>query len=185
MATQTLTRHLPTDHRQVAHRSTGLYPAPPPVADTGPAALTASPAQPKTAAGARAMQRRRARVAADRRPPSGLVPSGGRTAAVVCADRAAQVADCSFPMGRWSRLVCTVSLVATAVLVGVTLVSSDHPGMFGQVTVGTGDSLWSIARKAEPGADPRPVIDQIRQLNHLTSDAIPVGLVLMVPTQGR
>lgn len=183
MATQTPTRHLTMDSPQAAHRRPG------PAALLGSApgreSVIATPTQPKTAAGARAMQRRRARVAADRRPPSGMLPSGARTSAVVCADRADQVADRSFRMGRWSRLVCTVSLVGAAVLFGASLLSSVHPDVEGRVTVGPGDSLWSIARHAQPGADARSVVDQIRRLNRLTSDSIPVGLVLQVPAPGR
>jgi hypothetical protein len=139
-------------------------------------------AVPRTAAGAKAAQRRRARIAGVRRPPSGVLPSSHRTSAVVTADRGDQVADRVFGLGRWGRLVTTVSLVATSVIVGVALLSTGATQRITDVTVGPGDSLWSIARHAEPGADPRSVVEQIKQLNSLDGDAVMIGAVLKVPT---
>lgn len=52
------------------------------------------------------------------------------------------------------------------------------------MTVQSGDTLWSIADRAQPGADPRAVIEEIRQLNGLTGDTLPVGLVIEVPISG-
>jgi nucleoid-associated protein YgaU len=50
-----------------------------------------------------------------------------------------------------------------------------------RVVVRPGDTLWSIASKADPGADPRLVIQQIVDDNALGGTAISVGQVLWVP----
>ncbi|MET3807000.1 hypothetical protein ABIB25_004020 [Nakamurella sp. UYEF19] len=150
-----------------------------------PRAVAGEAMAPRTAAGERAAQRRRARVSADRRPPSGMLPSTNRTAAVVSADRGDQVAYRPFRMGRWARLMSTVSVAAAALALGVALLSGSGRQVMGEVTVAPGDSLWSIAQQSDPGADPRAVVDQIRQLNGLSGDAISVGAVLQVPTAAR
>ena len=50
-----------------------------------------------------------------------------------------------------------------------------------QVTVGPGQSLWSVAENADPGADTRAVIQQIVELNGLTGDVVTAGQRLWVP----
>ena len=50
-----------------------------------------------------------------------------------------------------------------------------------RVVVRPGDTLWSIAAKADPTADPRIVIQQIVDDNALSGTAISVGQVLWVP----
>jgi LysM repeat protein len=50
-----------------------------------------------------------------------------------------------------------------------------------QVVVHPGQSLWSVAQNADPNADPQQVIQQIIELNGLTSDAILAGQRLWVP----
>jgi hypothetical protein len=47
------------------------------------------------------------------------------------------------------------------------------------VTVLHGDTLWSIARQIAPDVDPRRVIDQIRQQNHLPSSGLIAGQELV------
>ena len=123
------------------------------VADASPVAAAA----PRTEVGCR---RRAADVlgaggALDRRPPSGVLPSSNRTSAVVTADRGDEVDHREFRLGRWSRLACTVSLLGTAVILAVVLLSAGTAEVVGQVTVATGDTLWSIAQEADPGADTR------------------------------
>ena len=49
------------------------------------------------------------------------------------------------------------------------------------VTVAPGDTLWSIASQAAPDRDPRDVIEEIRQLNDMPGDVLPIGVVLRVP----
>jgi nucleoid-associated protein YgaU len=50
-----------------------------------------------------------------------------------------------------------------------------------RVVVRPGDTLWSIAAKADPAADPRIVIQQIVDDNALSGTAISAGQVLWVP----
>ena len=50
-----------------------------------------------------------------------------------------------------------------------------------QVVVRPGQSLWSVAENADPNADPRLVIQQMAQLNALTSDNLVAGQRLWVP----
>ena len=50
-----------------------------------------------------------------------------------------------------------------------------------QVVVRPGQTLWSIASRAEPGADPRVVIQQIIEVNALRGPVIQPGESLWVP----
>jgi LysM repeat protein len=50
-----------------------------------------------------------------------------------------------------------------------------------QVVVEPGESLWSIASAAEPGADPRVVVQEIMQVNALSGVTVQVGQQLWVP----
>ncbi|GAA1445428.1 LysM peptidoglycan-binding domain-containing protein [Leifsonia poae] len=54
---------------------------------------------------------------------------------------------------------------------------------FQQVTVQSGQSLWSIAEKVAPGADPRDVIADIVSLNQLDSAVVSPGQRIAIPTQ--
>ena len=56
-------------------------------------------------------------------------------------------------------------------------------GTFAEVTVMPGDTLWSIAEDAAPGADPRDVVDAIVRLNALSSGALTVGQTLALPAE--
>lgn len=51
-----------------------------------------------------------------------------------------------------------------------------------QVTVRSGDSLWTVAQRLAPGRDVRPVVGQLRELNDLERPALQVGQQLLVPT---
>jgi LysM domain-containing protein len=48
------------------------------------------------------------------------------------------------------------------------------------VTVQPGDTLWSIAGQVAPGRDPRRVVEQLRQSNHLDSVSLTPGQTLKV-----
>ena len=50
-----------------------------------------------------------------------------------------------------------------------------------KVAVPPGQSLWTLAQAYDPNADPRLVIQEIRQLNSLTGDQVQAGAVLWVP----
>jgi hypothetical protein len=50
-----------------------------------------------------------------------------------------------------------------------------------RVVVRPGQTLWEIAAKADPSADPRTIVPQIVTINSLPGTAIDVGQVLWVP----
>ena len=49
------------------------------------------------------------------------------------------------------------------------------------VVVQPGESLWSIAERVAPSADPRETIARIVSLNGLTSSVLPAAKALVVP----
>jgi nucleoid-associated protein YgaU len=66
--------------------------------------------------------------------------------------------------------------------------ASNHPGPGGpgsqgvvRVVVRPGQTLWEIALRVQPMADPRAVIQEIVDANSLTGPGIQVGEVLWVP----
>ncbi|OUM98083.1 MAG: hypothetical protein BAA04_07555 [Firmicutes bacterium ZCTH02-B6] len=55
---------------------------------------------------------------------------------------------------------------------------------FVDVVVRQGETLWQIAKRhAEPGADPRQLVEQIRVANGLESAVVRPGQVLKVPVR--
>lgn len=54
---------------------------------------------------------------------------------------------------------------------------------FHYVTVQSGDSLWSVASRLAPNADPRNVIAELVTLNGLESAIVSPGQQLAIPTQ--
>lgn len=64
---------------------------------------------------------------------------------------------------------------------------ADAPGTstassgFRWITVGQGDSLWSIAQRVAPGEDPRQVIADIIDLNQLASASVSSGDRIALP----
>jgi Tfp pilus assembly protein FimV len=50
-----------------------------------------------------------------------------------------------------------------------------------QIVVRPGQTLWSIASAAEPGADPRDVVQEIMTANAMTTASISAGQLLWVP----
>jgi hypothetical protein len=80
-------------------------------------------------------------------------------------------------------LVTVVSLL----LAGVAQATNDAPSSRAarqhlvQVVVHPGQSLWSVAESADPGQDPRAVIQQIIDLNSLNGDTVFAGQQLWVP----
>lgn len=47
--------------------------------------------------------------------------------------------------------------------------------------VGTGETLWDIARDHAPQRDPRDVVQEIREVNNMASANLQVGEVLLIP----
>ena len=79
-------------------------------------------------------------------------------------------------------------LAALSLVIAASAEATNHPltphgaqQNLAQVTVRPGQSLWSVAETADPGADPRAVIQQIVELNGLSGDVVFAGQRLWVP----
>jgi hypothetical protein len=91
--------------------------------------------------------------------------------------------------GRVVVAVATALLLAVlSLVIAASAQATNHPLPSGgarqhltQVTVRPGQSLWSVAENADPGADTRAVIQQIVELNGLTGDVVFAGQRLWVP----
>lgn len=126
----------------------------------------------------RARHLRRIRTEALR---SEVVRAEAPAIAPAIAPAVVQTATEGYRMGRWARLALTITVVAATVVVVLTLAAGSPPRAMVDVTVGPGDTLWSIATQAAPERDPRAVIDEIRQLNNVPGGVLPIGVVLRVP----
>jgi hypothetical protein len=81
-----------------------------------------------------------------------------------------------------SALLVGALSVGLATAAQATRAGSASPGRYvARVAVLPGQSLWSLAEAHDPGADPRAVIQEIRQLNSMTGDQVRAGEVLWVP----
>ncbi|ASO19268.1 hypothetical protein AHOG_08115 [Actinoalloteichus hoggarensis] len=83
------------------------------------------------------------------------------------------------------------ALLLVAALLGAAWVSS-RPAADGPVpvetttvTVGAGETVWSIARRTVPESAPAEVVERIRLLNGPDIAELRVGRVLRVPAAGR
>ncbi len=54
---------------------------------------------------------------------------------------------------------------------------------FSTVTVESGESLWTIAERIAPEADPREVVSQLKRLNALEDSALLAGQTIAIPAQ--
>ena len=84
--------------------------------------------------------------------------------------------------GRLATTLLTAALLAGAGVVGAqTALAGAAAPQTEVVVVQPGDTLWSIAGTAVPGADPRDVIIDIQQLNGLSGSQVVMGQTLVVP----
>ena len=89
---------------------------------------------------------------------------------------------------RRGRLVVTLLLVALATgLLGLVQPQALALGRGGapateRITVRPGETLWVIAERVAPDADPRATIASIEAMNDLDTSTVPAGSVLLVPT---
>jgi LysM repeat protein len=78
-------------------------------------------------------------------------------------------------------------LVAGLVLASVTSTASagseNATVSFATVTVGSGESLWSIAERIAPQSDPREVIGDLQRFNGLEDSSVLPGQTLAIPAQ--
>jgi len=79
--------------------------------------------------------------------------------------------------GGWGRVL----LLAGALLgASIQLAYGSGPRRTDLVVVGAGETVWSIAAE-RTSADPRPRVDEILRLNHLSSPMLVPGQTLLVP----
>jgi Tfp pilus assembly protein FimV len=80
-----------------------------------------------------------------------------------------------------------VVAIAFAVFGGSAALASAQNGApaesFTEITVMSGESLWSIAQDVAPDADPRDVVEAIARLNVLESSTVSAGQRLAIPTE--
>jgi nucleoid-associated protein YgaU len=88
---------------------------------------------------------------------------------------------------RRGRLAVTLAMVAVSTGVlglvqpqALALGRSDGPATM-RITVRPGETLWAIADRVAPNADPRSTIARLESMNHLESSTVPAGSVLLVP----
>ena len=131
---------------------------------------------------ARERHLRRVRTGSDQRIAAEQPASLAVPAPAVLEQRTEAPAVQGYRMGRWARLTLTITVLAAAVVIAVSMTAGSAPTALVDVTVAPGDTLWSIAGKAAPDRDPREVIEEIRHLNDVPGSVLPVGVVLRVPT---
>jgi nucleoid-associated protein YgaU len=87
--------------------------------------------------------------------------------------------------GRLVLAVAAALVVAGLVVAGATAAQASGPavahGGDSRVFVQPGDTLWSIAQRTDPGADPQAVVAGILRANHLPTSSVTVGQRLWVP----
>ena len=103
-----------------------------------------------------------------------------RAAAPAAATRAVRLT-------RRGRLVLAVVVLSVVTVVSLWVGGAAFGGTAAappvRVVVQSGDTLWSIARGAQPAADPRATIESLRELNGLAPEARLVpGQSLLLPS---
>jgi hypothetical protein len=90
-------------------------------------------------------------------------------------------------VGVFAVVLATVALSIAAMAAAGRAQASNHgrdgagyQGMH-QIVVEPGETLWTIASRAEPTADPRQVISEIMTANSMTSTVVQAGELLWVP----
>jgi Tfp pilus assembly protein FimV len=120
--------------------------------------------------------------------PVVLIPEHARTVrpeATVLTLHAPSPASVAPPLRLTRRgivvLCALVAVLAGTLLALAALSSPAAPGGHAApatVTVRSGDTLWSIASRVAPGADPRAEVAALQRLNHLGGTALTPGQVL-------
>jgi hypothetical protein len=82
---------------------------------------------------------------------------------------------------RWRRLAIWLAVSALFAFGLATAAHGSAPTSYDTVTIGVGDTLWTVAAQRYPGSDTRQKVDEIRRANGLTSPEVYPGEVLRVP----
>jgi Tfp pilus assembly protein FimV len=83
-----------------------------------------------------------------------------------------------------AALPAVVAIVVAALSGGAALASRDAgapAGTYTEITVMSGESLWSIAQDIAPQADPRDVVAEIARLNAVDEGSVAAGQRLAIP----
>lgn len=84
-----------------------------------------------------------------------------------------------------AALPVVVALALAVVGGGAALASNESgasAGTFTEITVMSGETLWSIAEDVAPGSDPRDVVAEIARLNALENGSVTAGQRIAIPT---
>lgn len=94
---------------------------------------------------------------------------------------------------RGRRVLAVLASIPAVVALSIAIVSgggalasgeqSAPAGTFETVTVMPGDTLWSVAERVAPSADPRDVVDAIMRLNALSTARLDAGQQVAIPLE--
>jgi len=125
------------------------------------------------------------RVGGERGQGRGVLAPSSRTQARPCREHVGG----SLRFTRRARLLVLVLVAAAVVVLGpwraiASAPEGAAPTGWSTVVVQPGDTLWTLAERLDPAADPRVIVTEIKHANALASSAITPGQVLSVPTAG-
>ncbi len=79
-------------------------------------------------------------------------------------------------------MALVVVLLAFVAAVGSAAAGADDARPVSRYLVEAGDTLWGVARGiVGPEGDPRPVVEELRDLNGLGAGHLPAGTTLVLP----
>jgi len=178
---------LPQDSART--RAAARWTGPDPAAPAAPVPGHAADPQPAHGQAATGAYPAHGQAATGAYPAHGQAATGAYPAHGRPAD--GQSAAAPLRLTRRGRVVVAVAaallLAALSLVIAASAQATNHPAAraaqqnLTQVTVRPGQSLWSVAESADPGADTRVVIQQIVELNGLTGTVVFAGQRLWVP----
>ena len=123
---------------------------------------------------------------ADRTAPSARRPAGRARGRVPVESAISAPGLRLTPRGRRAVAIACAGAVLVALAVIPWRAVADQPAEtipsgWATIAVEPGDTLWSLAQAADPGADPRPLIAEIRRVNGLGASTLQPGQSLAVP----
>lgn len=124
------------------------------------------------------------------RPEFQPAPAESRLGVVIPLRRSSEViADRGLRLTRRGRLAltlatagCVLAIAGLAVAPPSSAPEASTPTTATSVVVAPGDTLWDLALRADPQADPRVTVARIVELNNLAGGYIQPGQKLQLPT---